>query len=378
MAFPSTPILDNFDRADVGPPPSASWYTPAGRPGLRVVSNHCEIASIPDDYGVGGWNTQFGPDVELYCDYIAGTSNVSAIQLYIRFSTPGFFFDLGNGYILIATMGTLAGGGGLQLTRCDAGVFTPLDTIAMDVTAGDSVGISAIGTTIKAYHKPSAGSWTQKLSVTDATYNASGYVGVQETYGVDKIDNFGGGSLGRTGDLSQTLGALSLSADGWLERIGDLAQTLGALTLDAQGEALTYQYPILINVQRITASGPGAIGVVVSGHAISQNVRADSLVVENGGILEARGVYYDTITTLGTGQIIPLRSDRGAWDVGNYAGRHASDIDASTWVYHRNPALSGSYVVTDPSVRRILDVASTSLNEVAAILGTLIGDLGLT
>jgi hypothetical protein len=69
MTFPTTPILDDFNRANEGPPPSANWSAYHASwgfgDGLEVVSNQCKGNS----YNLCGdwWSVEtFGSDCEVY------------------------------------------------------------------------------------------------------------------------------------------------------------------------------------------------------------------------------------------------------------------------------------------------------------------------
>ena len=52
MAFPTTGLLDDFNRADEGPPPSASWSISYGGPHgeLKVSSNQCVVSDLTAGY----------------------------------------------------------------------------------------------------------------------------------------------------------------------------------------------------------------------------------------------------------------------------------------------------------------------------------------
>lgn len=92
MAFPTTPILDNFNRGDEGPPPSANWTTVTWSDGgLKVLSN----AAVPEATTTGDyiiyWNAStFGPNLEArftIVDYVI-TANVSYAEFYLLVDDP--------------------------------------------------------------------------------------------------------------------------------------------------------------------------------------------------------------------------------------------------------------------------------------------------
>jgi hypothetical protein len=88
--FPTTGILDDFNRADAGPPPSASWTTPAGETGLVVSGNQCE--SDAGGPGWGAWNTiASGADCEVYATAGGAADESWFMDLYARLQALGDF-----------------------------------------------------------------------------------------------------------------------------------------------------------------------------------------------------------------------------------------------------------------------------------------------
>lgn len=184
MTFPTTDILDGFERSDEGPPPSASWGAKivSAQSGLVVSSNTLTSAS-----GIGSqvWGTEFGPDCEIYCDVPFTDSN--SFALYVRLKDLGTTFD---GYC--ARFAT--GDGQVVIQRWDNGAPTGLGFIGgIDVLDGDTVGVRVTGNVISAFHKPSGGVWTLVLERTDSTYPDAGFIGVQIFSSSVQLDNLGGG-----------------------------------------------------------------------------------------------------------------------------------------------------------------------------------------
>lgn len=178
--FPQTPVLDNFNRADTGPPPSASWTNHPDYGGSLVVdTNKCKAEN-------GGacaayWNTLLGPDSEAY--FTLSTLQVAnSIYCFIR-ADP----TLNSGYwIEIVPDGTI------NLKRAAA----TLDTASVTLGAGDSFGIRALGSNITGRYKPSGGSWSEILSGSDATTAGAGYIGLfVQGDTTARMDDFGGGNI---------------------------------------------------------------------------------------------------------------------------------------------------------------------------------------
>jgi len=196
MAFPTTPILDNFNRVNQGPPPSASWHTPLDDfldplDGCIVSSNEATHQAAPAGlFGYATWNAAtFGPDSEVYAD--AGTTGIFPFRLHARMTginIGGF----NNSYFLHVSSSAI------QIFKSVGGTNTLLGTLVRTNAAGESFGLEMIGSTLKGYFKPVAGAWTVALTVTDTTYTAAGRLGIALSAISPpnvRTDNFGGGTV---------------------------------------------------------------------------------------------------------------------------------------------------------------------------------------
>ncbi len=195
---PGTDILDDFTRADTGPPPSGSWgnLALAGSGGLKVVSN--QLAAHTAD-SAGYWNTSFGAAQEAYLTIGSLSAAEGYRGLFLRLADPtgspnGYFFELDRDTGATDEM---------RLYRLTGGAFTQLGaTVAREFAAGDSIWFRAFGTTLVGYHRVSGDTvWTEVLRVTDSTYTAAGYAGVFISDTGERLDSFGGGELVSTANI---------------------------------------------------------------------------------------------------------------------------------------------------------------------------------
>jgi hypothetical protein len=172
-------LLDDFNRADVGPPPSASWST-LGSNGLKVVSNQC--AGNSPSTNAGYWSAAtFGPNYGVAADWPV----ISAlVEVRLRLTTPGL--GTTNGYSFQYSAGTFS------LLRIDAGSNTTLTSVSGSLTTGDAIAIQAIGSVLTGYQK-TGGVWSELLTTTDATYSTAGYIGLAIGGAASRCDNFSGG-----------------------------------------------------------------------------------------------------------------------------------------------------------------------------------------
>lgn len=184
--FPVNGVIDSFTRANEGPPPSANWtssiITTDG--GMQVSSNSAIGSS-----GVinsAWWSAAtFGPDCEAY---LTNFEDADFGGVWVRLAAPGTAGVDGYHAQFYVT------GSQLSLYRLDNGTYTSILTVgSFTPAAGDSIGISAIGSSIELWYKVGAGAWISKGSVTDSTYSASGNIGMTIN-GAKRVDDFGGGT----------------------------------------------------------------------------------------------------------------------------------------------------------------------------------------
>jgi hypothetical protein len=213
LTFPTTSVLDVFtgtNGADL-PVYSANWTTLSSNAGyheLEIQGNAATSTTGAGADAADAWATTYGPDCEVYATITtlptAGGSGY--VQLLARLQAVGGdnTFD---GYGL--EYQTQSGTDRLRLFRIDNSAPTYLGSgdISQDLSAGDSIGLSIVGSTLQAWYKPAAGSWaTLGSSVTDTTYGSSGKIGLYANSTVVRIDSFGGGTVTYTiaGSLTAT------------------------------------------------------------------------------------------------------------------------------------------------------------------------------
>ena len=199
MAFPSTPILDTFNRPDENPL-AGIWTAFTGLGGLRVVSNQCGISNAGYVF-CGDFIGQNFFDAEAYVTWNTLDGAVES-QLIVRVtdSTTNSFTTIGdlskNGYFFaIAGNGTTC-----YIDRMDASALTTIASTTVSALAGgDAIGVSAIGSTITGWLKRGAGAWTSVVTANDATYT-HGAIALETNSPVVRYDDFGGGNITNPSD----------------------------------------------------------------------------------------------------------------------------------------------------------------------------------
>lgn len=183
MAFPTTPILDDFNRPDEGPPPSANWSTlPAVA--SHVVSALKMIGNSPIDSCVSVWNTLYGADVEAYFTLTTVPADLAQINLYIK-----YIFTVQDGWWIAVTRNDMAGD-----TISGDIVSAP---VLINLQSGDAFGIQQVGTSVSVWYKPVGGSWGLIETLTSAPFIADGSIVIESSAnngGAPAVDDFGGGN----------------------------------------------------------------------------------------------------------------------------------------------------------------------------------------
>lgn len=183
MAFPNTPLIDDFNRASLG----ANYTTLLGTP--TISSNQLAASVAP---AVAYYNVFQVTDGEAWCQIPTLPGIAANFDLGIRLTDAGSIATV-DGYVIRFTQNV--GTDTLSLIRItNAAVGATLATFNQEVAAGDYIGIRAFGTLFSAYYRSgSTGFFTLLGSATDATY-ASGFLSFTMPNTTIRIDNFGGGA----------------------------------------------------------------------------------------------------------------------------------------------------------------------------------------
>ena len=185
MAFPETGILDNFNRANEGPPPSVNWINDAvGLNGMITVNNQCAGVSGPGDFNNAWWGTIVNANCEVYTQIPVVPGANDSSWLFARFNTND---SLASGYVLEAQPTQIV------LYRQDGGALIPFGVSAIAVSDGDWIGLGCKDNIITGYYSSDGATWTAIIGAIDATYNNDGYIGFGINGTTGRFDNFGGG-----------------------------------------------------------------------------------------------------------------------------------------------------------------------------------------
>jgi len=193
MSFPTTGLLDDFNRADADPI-DGSWSSPLyqSETGLRIVSGAIDaaISSGRNSYYSAA---QYGPDCEVYAKLTQQSTGGGSARIFARIinpNTPNL-----SGYRLVVFQG---GSGPERIQRIDNGTAVTLGAdMTETVSDGDLIGLECLGSAIRAYLF-TGGSWQLLGTRIDTTYAGAGYLGVEQIAGTGSaniMDDFGGGTI---------------------------------------------------------------------------------------------------------------------------------------------------------------------------------------
>ena len=167
MAFPTTPILDTFVRADEMPLNQANWRDVLG---VSVVSNLAASLAESNYEGISFYNTIFGPDCDAYVTLptIYTGAHVPQCAIFARADPDAeTWYDIAVGY---------NGGVGTDWVKLGWNGGT-LATYLTTIHDGDKFGIRCHGNNISAYQY-TGGAWALLGTVVDASVPGAGLCGV--------------------------------------------------------------------------------------------------------------------------------------------------------------------------------------------------------
>ncbi len=192
-AFPTTPLLDNFDRSNEGPI-GGNWSTPVTQVGFgaqaALSSNGIISQNTPPATVSAYWDIETFLNSEAWIECDADLEATESFVVYARLKDVGTVNWDGYQVALVFD-------GSFTIARRDNAVSTLLASTTVTASVGDYIGIRCVGSVIQAWHRPvGTGVWVHVLSATDSTYPDAGYIGfgMFTTDLTTKLDNFGGGT----------------------------------------------------------------------------------------------------------------------------------------------------------------------------------------
>ncbi len=289
MAAPSTAILDDFNRANEGPPPSSSWTAGLGTNALVVLSNQCANGS--GQSGGALWGTATTADCEVYATAAvvpsAGSDEISLWARYVDSSSHYRVRWLADDVLYL-----------WHLT-------TELGTYSIpSASNGDKIALQCIGAAISVWYKPSAGAWAEVISVTNASTTEAGDIGLSAYDTNVRMDDFGGGSL------CEEITSASISGDDCAEVDGSETYVASVLPATATATDWTWSSDGLQSGQGTTTAvylwetgGEKTVTCTVTNDCSDDFVGTKAVSVGTGSIREDIYAIVSAITSPSPGNV---------------------------------------------------------------------------
>lgn len=191
MAFPTTGVLDNFNRTDAATL-GANWTADilaAGYGSWAVASNTADATGFDSNW----WNvSSFGPDSEAFVTVV--TAPTASLRLYINIQSAG---SSGMDAYELSFGPTSA-----FILRMDNGTRTQLSSLGSGVANGDKVGLENIGDTLQAYKDTGSGWAAWGSAVAGGGSFGAGHIGIwAQNDNAAFLDDFGGGTVVTAGGV---------------------------------------------------------------------------------------------------------------------------------------------------------------------------------
>lgn len=199
MAFPTTSVLDAFNRADANPL-TGSWanYPRLNTGRFQTLSNVARPGNLGITCAEHWTGATYGPDTEVGCTITSLPTNVGErFELLLRANNP----TLTTSQSYRMRVAKAASGYDWTIWFLDTATSTQISAAPTNtaLAVGDQIGFEAIGTTLTGYRKPSAGSWAQVLTDSHSTLSAAGYIAAAMNADAAGIDDFFGGTVAAGG-----------------------------------------------------------------------------------------------------------------------------------------------------------------------------------
>lgn len=329
--FPTTPVLDSFDRANENPL-NTNWdVLKLGQSECRVVSNVVRAPSAAVGYSYWASNN-FGPNTEVYATVVKRPVPGEQIAFYVRLASPNSAAM--QGYKVAFQRSATAFQCTIKIIRLTGNneIILLTHTDAEIWADNDQIGCSCIGTQIHVWHRPKDSVWRVIEGLTDTTYPNSGNLGIEIsdlTNDGTALDEVGGGTAVQPPDAPSVSQNLGLKLTGYI--------------------------PILLNTGAIrkdplvgTLTATGVLATVTSTQPVALIPSAGSLVMTSflGGVFGGSWVVTPAAANLqlvSTQQIAPSTATElkcQPWNKLDWNANTESDL-AGYKVYHG--VVSGTY-----------------------------------
>lgn len=287
MAYPTTAVLDDFNRANENPLANGTW---AGT--IFSSGNACKLdtnqATAAGAFANSRWSVgTFGANCEVYLDLALLGDTVGILWRITNMgaSVHGYeaFYYPAESVVRIYRIDD-------ESTEVQLGA-----DISQAYSVGDGLGIDMVGNTITLYRRAS-GVWSSVTTRSDSTYTGAGYIGFGVNIG-GYADNFGGGTIVSGGTTTQkTLTDTLTASDSALDptrRVRQMSDTVAVTDSVVQWRRLKR-----VMDETLTLADSVVKTLILAGSTTYTKVMSDTLTVTDAVIQWLRRVRgpIETVT----------------------------------------------------------------------------------
>jgi hypothetical protein len=205
VLFPTTPVIETFTGANTTSPPNGNWSNDylnrADGRGIQIQSN---AATGVNAGGNEGWYNlrTFEASQEAYFTISTVGASGDYCGVALRIAAPGTAGMDGYEVDMVKAAGT----DNVEFYRIDNSTYTQIGaSVPQEFSNGDALGGRIVGSQLDCYRKPSGSPWAAVARITDATYTAAGYVGINSQGTTQRLDDYGAGAYNPPGVLMQPM-----------------------------------------------------------------------------------------------------------------------------------------------------------------------------
>jgi hypothetical protein len=191
--YPTTVLLDDFNRANESPLSSAGmWTASVDGSAAPNLDTNAVVGPVSGTFYTMRTDAAYNADQEAYMSIPTLPTLGRLCSLFMRLQAANIGTSTFTGYQFQCQESS--GSFSCRIYYQSAGSATQLVITTISLTAGDKIGAQVQGSKLR-FLKYSSGSWRVFLQATHASISSGGFVGFCVQGNVVRIDDFSGGNL---------------------------------------------------------------------------------------------------------------------------------------------------------------------------------------
>lgn len=191
--YPTTGLLDDFNRANESPLSAAGmWTASVDGSGAPNLDTNAVVGPVSGTFYTMRTDAAYNADQEAYMSIPTLPTAARLCSLFLRLQAANIGTSTFTGYQFqcLESSGSFI----CRIYYQSAGSATQIVITTILLTAGDKIGAQAQGSKLR-FLKYSSGSWRVFLQATHASISSGGFLGFCVQGNVVRIDDFSGGNL---------------------------------------------------------------------------------------------------------------------------------------------------------------------------------------